>query len=178
MPDDADPWCSALHALITRTFGDDCKSHGEPEWWTDNDREFVEGEERRRGLRSGVLEPFVSLPYLSDVSITAYTTGKTAKVCGHLFGCGEKLGDWEAFTLFYVQPNGGEPRRSLQVGSEVHVGEYPFVEDAVVARILRGTKPAGSAADARMQQCYYVLLKADDGFKYAALQHVHELLGC
>ena len=50
------------------------------------------------------------------------------------------------------------------------VGDYPWSEDAVVARILRGTKPG---AHGRMQHCYYVLLKVGAGFKYAALQHVH-----
>ena len=47
-----------------------------------------------------------------------------------------------------------------------------FSEDAVVARILRGTKAAGSALEAKTQHCYYVLLKVGGDFKYAALQHV------
>ena len=59
---------------------------------------------------------------------------------GILFGK-EKLGEWEAFSLFYAVPQ-KQVLYSLEIGQEVTVGKYPFDQDAVVARILRGTKPA------------------------------------
>jgi hypothetical protein len=108
-------------------------------------------------------------PYCSEVSITEYTTGRSAKVEGLLFGSGEKLGEWEAFTLFFVRP-GAAQCRSLEVSQKVTVGD--FHKDAMVARILRGTK---AGAHGRPQYCYYVLLKVGTDFKYAALQHVHDM---
>lgn len=66
----------------------------------------------------------------------------------------------------------------MEVGQEVTVGKDPFTEDAVVARILRGTKPAGRAAEAKTQICYYVLLKTEKGFQYAALPHVNCVSVC
>jgi len=171
VPGDVPRWCKGLHRLITRALGDDCKSGGEPRWCLDNDYEFVEDEEERRELPPGSLQPFTRQPYLSDVPITEYTTCRSARVDGLLFGSGEKLGDWEAFTLFYVRPAHGK-WRSLEVGQEVQVGECPFHEDAVVTRILRGTKAAGRADEAKTQHCYYVFLKVSGDFKYAALQHV------
>ena len=170
VPDDAKPWCKALHGLITRALGDDCKGSGEPEWWSENDDLFIELEEERREMPRGSLQPFLRQPYHSDIPITEYVTGRNAKVEALLFGtAGEKLGAWEAFTLFYVKPDGAQ-WRATEVGQKVTVGHYPFDEDAVVARILRATKPG---AHGRMQHCYYVLLKVGENFKYAALQHVH-----
>lgn len=171
VPDDVYPWCKGLHRLITRALGDDCKSGGEPTWRLGNDDEFIADEEERRELPRGSLQPFTRQPYQSDVPITEYTTCRSARVDGLLFGSGEKLGDWEAFTLFYVRPARGK-WRSLEVGQEVQVGEFPFHEDALVARILRGTKAAGRADEAKTQHCYYVLLKVGGDFKYAAMQHV------
>ena len=173
VPADAPPWCSALHRLITRVLGDECKSGGEPNWWPDNASLFVEDEEERRGLPCGALLPFVYEAYNSDLVIAEYSTGKPAQ--GLLICSGEKLGEWEVFTTFYVKPKGDE-LRWLQVDQKVTVGEYPFCEDAVVARIIRGTKAAGRATQAKTQHCYYVLLQLDtDGsFTYAALQHVHD----
>ena len=170
VPDDAKLWCKALHGLITRALGDDCKGSGEPEWWSENDDLFIELEEERREMPRGSLQPFLRQPYHSDIPITEYVTGRNAKVEALLFGtAGEKLGAWEAFTLFYVKPDGAQ-WRATEVGQKVTVGHYPFDEDAVVARILRATKPG---AHGRMQHCYYVLLKVGENFKYAALQHVH-----
>jgi hypothetical protein len=167
VPEDVAPWCKGLHRLITRALGDDCQSGGEPWWYLSNDDEFIADEEERRGLPCGSLKPFSRQPYESEVTITEYTTCRNARVDGLLFGSGEMLGDWEYFTLFYVKPDCGQ-WRSLEVGQEVQVGKYPFDEDAVVARILRGAKPAGT----KYQHCYYALLKVGGEFQYAALQHV------
>ena len=94
VPDDAYPWCKALHRLFTHVLGDDCKSGGEPEWCSENDDLFIELEEERRGLPRGSLQPFLMHPYLSDLPITEYTTCRNAKVEALLFGSGEKL--WAA----------------------------------------------------------------------------------
>ena len=171
VPDDVPTWCKGLHRLITRALGDDCKSGGEPDWWLSCDDEVIADEEDRRELPPGSLQPFSRQPYESDVPITEYTTCRSARVDGLLFSSGELLGDWEAYTLFYAAPARGQ-WRSLEIGQEVQVGKYPFSEDAVVARILRGTKAAGRATEAKTQHCYYVLLKVGSDFKYAALQHV------
>ena len=73
--------------------------------------------------------------------------------------------------LIYAKP---EWRlRSLVAGQKVHVGENPHAQMAIIARILRGTKPAGKAAEAKTQHCYYVLLQVGQEFEYAALQHIH-----
>ena len=94
VPDGAELWCKALHRLITRVLGDDCKSGGEPEWWSENDDLFIELEEERRGLPRGSLQPFLRQPYYNDLPITEYTTCRNAKVEALLFGNGEQLGDW------------------------------------------------------------------------------------
>jgi hypothetical protein len=73
VPDDAKPWCKALHGLITRALGDDCKGSGEPEWWSENDDLFIELEEERREMPRGSLQPFLRQPYHSGIPITEYT---------------------------------------------------------------------------------------------------------
>ena len=175
-PADADPWCKSLFNLIERTAGLLTWWHGgadiEPNWWTENDTEFLEAEEERRGIPGGSLAPLENVAYHSDLHIEVYATGRTAKVDGLLFGKGEKIGEWDAFTLFFVNPSVSK-LCTLGVGLEVYVGEYGDHEDAVVTRILRGIKAAGTAASGKMQYSYYVLLKVGATYKYAALQHVH-----
>ena len=100
-----------------------------------------------------------------------YTTGagcRTPRVDGFLFGTGERLGVWDAFKLFYAIPSDSR-LRSLECSQRVVVSNE---DDAIVIRILRGSKAAGRAAECKTQQCYYVLLKVGAHFKYAALQHV------
>ena len=82
-------------------------------------RRLIELEEERRGLPRGSLQPFLRQPYLSDLPITEYTTCRNAKVEALLFGSGEKLGEWEAFTLFYVKPDGAQQWRAILDSPEV-----------------------------------------------------------
>ena len=172
--EDANEWCKALLGLCTRVFGDDCKSGGEPYWGAPNDSAFLAMEEYRRGLPDDCLYEFARLPYYSELQIAEYTPGRSATVSALLCGTGEKFGEWDAYTLFWPKPSHDHPSslRELVVGEEVTVGKFPFEEQAVVARILRGTKPAGRAAEAKTQHCYYVLLKVGANFKYVAMQHI------
>ena len=169
VPDEVPLWCKGLHRLIVQVMGDNFLDGGEPEWWCSCDGEFAEAEEDRRELPRGSLTPLLRQPYQSDVPITEYTTCRNAKVEALLLGSGQKIGEWTAFTLLYAKPD-GDKWRSLEVGQEVMVGAFPFDEAAVVARILRGTKPGSHG---RTQHCYYALLKVGAAFQYAALQHVH-----
>lgn len=173
VPDDALMWNKALHGLISSVYGDGRATGVEPEWWSENDNLFVELEEERRGLPRGALEPFLRQPYYDTLVTVEYTTGRTARVEAILYGSGEKLGEWGAFTLFYAKPSDSKQLRSLECGQRVVVGERPHEEQAIVTRILRGTKPAGRAEEARTQHCYYVMLQVSDAIKYVALQHVH-----
>ena len=107
------------------------------------------------------------------MEIAEYTTGgRKARVDGFLFDTGEKLGDWTAFSLYYVKSD-GKSMRSLECAQHVIVGKLPYEDNAIVIRILRGVKQAGRADDDKTQQCHYVLLKVGSEFKHAALQHVH-----
>ena len=180
-PEDADPWTAALHTIISHVYGAGTEIAVEPQWWTDNDNTFTELEETRRGLPWRSLEPFTTMPYYSSMQIAEYTTGRAARVDGFLFGSGEKLGDWDAFTHFYAEAyydkaTGKPTMRSLECAQQVVVGEFPHEADGIVVRILRGTKATGQAAEKKTQNCYYVLLIVGEGsehrFEYAALQHV------
>jgi hypothetical protein len=171
--DEKNRWCEALHRLVNEVLGDCPKRVRSSMWYYNNDDEFMEAEERRRGLLRGVLAPILRQPYYSDFKLFCdFKACKTTRGDGILFGTGEKLGEWDVFTLFFTKPQ-ADKYYSLEVGQEVTVGKHPFTEDAVVARILRGTKSAGRAADAKTQLCYYVLLKTKTGFNYASLQHVN-----
>ena len=170
VPDDAEPWNKALHHLISCIYGDGQQTGVEPEWWTGNSDIFVDIEEERRGLPRGALQPFLRQPYNETLVTADYTSGRSAQVKATLFGSGEKLGDWDSFTLYYAKPD-GEQLCSLECGQRVQVGE--FDQDVVVTRILRGTKAAGRAEQNKTQHCYYALLKVGSEFHYAALQHLH-----
>jgi hypothetical protein len=152
-------WAAAPTAFAAPTFG------------TQDD--FIEAEEMRRGLSHGALMPLLRQPFYdkspSFSSLSDFKLYKTARGDGILFGSGEKLGEWEAFSLFYTMPQ-KQVLYSLEIGQEVTVGTFPYYEDAVVARILRGTKPAKGG---KTQFCYYALLKTATGFQYCGLQHVH-----
>jgi hypothetical protein len=82
-----------------------------------------------------------------------------------LVGTGERLGVWDAFKLFYAIPSDSR-LRSLECSQRVVVSNE---DDAIVIRILCGSKAAGRAAECKTQQCYYVLLKIGAHFKDAAL---------
>ena len=185
-PDDATPLCVFLHSLICRVYGEgrdvEAGKPRRPCWYHEMsmDINWIDFETWRRGLLAGSLEPFMRLPYMKPSAITSveYQPANSSRVDGWLFGTGEKLGQWDAFTLFYRKPDYdnrnlfGEPTiGSFELGQEVEVGELR--KDAIVARILRGTKPAGKAGSGKTQQVYYALLKVGNTFAYAALQHIY-----
>ena len=177
MPHDADPWCKDLHRLVSKIYGEDRPGGDDPHWWApDNDDVFLAWEAIRRKVPKDPLWLLSSVAY-SDASMTMvkYVTGRNASVNGLLFGNGEKLGEWEAYTLLYAKP---EWRlNSLVAGQKVTVGTGPSAQRAIVARILIGSKPAGRADEEKTQRCYYVLLQVGDeleySFEYVALQHIH-----
>jgi hypothetical protein len=174
VPDDAHQWCIELHAIISTVYCDGRGTNEEPYWWAQNDDEFVEAEEKRRELAAGTLQPFLQLPYSHNVTMSEVTShsGKKVTVVGYLFGTGEKLGDWDAFPLYFQKPDADGQLRSLQLGQTVRVGKYPFDEQVTVARILRGSKPAGTVASGKMQKCYFALVKYRGAFEYVSLQHL------
>ena len=100
------------------------------------------------------------------------TTCRSARVDGLLFGNNEGVAGKRLHSPTSCRTIAASGAASQEVGQEVRVGEYPFREDAVVTRILRGTKAAGRAVEAKTQHCYYVLLRVGADFKYATLQHV------
>lgn len=169
-PGDADDFCVSLHRLIAGVYG--VGSH-KPLRYCFWDLDFISYEAKRRKFSEDFLLPFTRLPYLDTLTKVEYTTGRTAQVDAVLFGInGEKFGEWQSFLLF--QPSSFKSRfEPLEFGQQVTVGNSPDHTLAIVTRILRGSKPARSAADNKTQHCYYVLLSTADGFKYAALQHVH-----
>ena len=162
LPPDTPEWQACLHRLICKLHDGDAREAGEPDWSGD-ERSFICTEEERRGLRRGALEDLICQPYLSHIDVCYYTVGRAAKVEGVLLGMGERLGAWEAFTMFYSKDI--QKMTTFTYGEKVNIVET----NAIVVRILRGTKAAGKE---RMQHCYYVLLKVDGSFQYAALQHV------
>jgi hypothetical protein len=149
IPEDADEWCVELHRLISFVYGDGLQC-GEraPKWNTDNDNEFLDDEEKRRGLWS--LEEFLFLPYGNGTTAMAeYAVGKQ-ETGAWLFGLtGEKYGEWDAFLLLYVKcvNAGGKHTRlqSMRLGQWVNVGVHPWGKRMTFVRVLRGSKPAGRA---------------------------------
>ena len=172
VPADAHEWCSGLHNLISAIYGDAQDTGVEPYWYTQCDDEFIEDEEHRRGLPIGTLKPFLNLPYDHNVTMSEVNSGKKATAVGYLLGTGEKFDKWDAFPLYFQKPGADGQLRSLQQGQIVNVGEWPFHVEVTVARILRGTKAAGTAASGKMQNCYYALIKYGDAFEYVSLQHL------
>ena len=162
LPPDTPEWQACLHRLICKLHDGDAREAGEPDWSGD-ERSFILTEEERRGLRRGALEDLICQPYLSHIDVCYYTVGRAAKVEGVLLGMGERLGAWEAFTMFYSKDI--QKMTTFTYGEKVNIVET----NAIVVRILRGTKAAGKE---KVQHCYYVLLKVDGRFQYAALQHV------
>ena len=167
------PWNVALHGIISSVFGDGRETGFEPWWGMCNDEEFCAAEEVRRGLRHDALQPFCWVPYFQPLTTCEYTTCRNAQVEATLFGTGEVMGEWVAYTLFYAKPAQGK-LRSFETGQCVCVGTYPFEDHAVFTRILRGTKRSGTAANTKTQHCYYALLKVGENFKYAAMKHVRD----
>ena len=169
-PDDAQKWCVALYHLITDVHGE---GRSKPSWWwyAENDDVFVECEAERHGFHDDFFKPFTRLPYYETLTKVDYMVGRSTKVDAVLFGItGETFGDWQSYILFH--PTSIKSRWcSLEFGQMVQVGTTTVVE-ATAIRILRGLKPAGTAAENRTQWCYYALLATAEGFKYAALQHV------
>ena len=174
-----------LFSLVSIVYGDGTEITKAPFWCAENDTEFLEYEEERRELPYGALRPLEYLPYMEHVETAVYKAGgrgKETKVDAHLFGTGERLGEWDAFTLFLATP--GSKFFTLMCGQAVVVGTLK----ATVIRILRGSKKAGATDSGKTQNCYFVLLAMDHGFRYAALQHVksneshsnnfHDVYGC
>ena len=96
-----------------------------------------------------------------------YTTGgRTAQADAILFGSGERLGIWEAFTLLFYTKRAASGLLSLECGQEVIVGRRTC---AVVTRILRATKPVGKADEGKTQYCHYALLKVSGAFELTTL---------
>ena len=137
----------------------------------------TEYEEWRRNLPPRTLE---NLEWHSDEATADYRTGSDRKLVGVCFGSGEKLGDWDAYTLFHAV--GVDPLKpatglcSIERGDRVLVCDEHFPCDvesyATVVRILRGEKKSGSARDPKTQQVFLVLLKIGSHWKYTAMKHV------
>ena len=173
-PDVAQDWCIAMHHLISSVYGDGLRCGlWEPRWHSDNDDDFVEDEEKRRGLPRGALLPFNALPYMDGLTSVEYITGRKTHVEAILFGKSrETFGEWDSYLLFYLTGAGGpgaNANSSLASGHRVIVGDAPWGIEVTLARILRTTKPV---AGGKTQQCFYALLDTSEGFRYAAMQHV------
>ena len=67
--DNKSRWCEALHRLVNEVLGDCSKRVPSWMWYCDNDHEFMEAEERRRGLLRGMLAPLLRQPYYSDFKL-------------------------------------------------------------------------------------------------------------
>ena len=126
----------------------------------------IEEEENRRKLEVGKID---KLADHSDAATAEYR--RDGKLVATLFGSGEKFGPWDAYTYLDVEADSRSGLKDLEVGYQVSFG--PALEDGVVARILRSTKPAGSAAASKTQQCFLVLLYAGSKWKHATLQSIH-----
>ena len=176
LPNDANPWCTALHHLVSQIYGDGLQCGAvAPKWWCESDTSFMEDEEQRRGLPRGALWPLLDLPYYNAITMTEYTTKDKQPVL--LLGTGEQFDEWEAYSICYIKAgekaNSGGVAASpaLQCGERVHVGEY-LDQKLTFVRVLRARKPAGLASEAKTQQCFYALLHNHSGFHYAPLHEV------
>ena len=172
-PDDTAAWCKQLHCIVNRIYGESGEApqySSDDYWYAENDNEFLYQEEERRGLTYGELDFLLYVPYAEKLVMVEYTSGRKAQVDAVLFGTGEKLGEWESFTALFAKPQWR--LHPLVCGQKVQLSGYKM---AVVARILRGTKSAGRADEAKTQHCYYalVLIETDQTFEYIALQHIY-----
>ena len=173
VPEDVHPVGKELHRKISLVYGQNLAA-GEPLWV---DAEYGEAFESGECIRYGFdwkkhgLDVFARH---SDQVTAQYTTGRSHKVEGILFGTGEKCGEWDTFTLFHPMPMSGTAITRLEVGQEVSIGpEDGSGDEGIVLRILRGRKAAGRSSDAKTQFCYLVLLLVEGNLRYAALPHVH-----
>ena len=184
VPVNVSAWIAAEHRIICRVHGEQ-RECGRPDWDVGDDY-FHANEEERRGLPMYALYPInarldnrllgVNVVPHSDVATEDYATGRHNTVEGVFFGSGEKLGDWNAYTLF-VTTKDTKRVCNLAVGTWVEVGEAGYEVRGLVAALLGGKKKAGTAAEDRMQNCYLVVLLVGKEFKYAALTNVRNCEG-
>ena len=181
VPPDAHPIAVELHCKISLVFGQNLAG-GEPDWGAASDYGAFESDEAMRYGFNGEdvhldKTPFDVFAEHGHEGTAEYKAPYTHKKEGILFPklgtSGEKYGEWDAFTLFHPVPASGTSLEKVEFAQEVNVGPaFPDGEVGIVLRILRGTKAAGRAADAKTQLCYLVLLLVGKKLKYAALQHI------
>ena len=98
-----------------------------------------------------------------------YRTGRYEKFEGVFEGDGETRGDWDMFTHFTADKDASKGVRDLACGHVVELGSAG--RTAALVRILRGTKPAGTAAAGR-RQYFYIALLWDDEWLYATIPNI------
>ena len=97
-------------------------------------------------------------------------TGKHEKLEGTFKGIGETFGDWDAFKSFQASPTASTGVEDLECGDLLECG--PDARKATLVRILKGTKAAGTAEEAKTQSCFVALLCGGDEWLYATLPNV------
>jgi hypothetical protein len=128
----------------------------------------IEWEEHRRKLEAGKVD---KLEDHYDAATAKYCID--GKLVGTLLGSGEFLGTFESYTYFdaVAKSDSLSGPKDLEVGYKVTFG--PEYETGTVARILRGSKAAGTAAQSKSQQVFLVLVKAGSKWKYVSLPSIH-----
>ena len=98
-----------------------------------------------------------------------YRTGRYEKLEGVFEGVGETRGDWDMFFHFTAEKDASKGVQDLACGHVVELGSAG--RTAALVRILRGTKPAGTAAAGR-RQYFYITLLWDDEWLYATIPNI------
>ena len=141
--------------------------------WCEDGSLDLEEEEFRRNLRNSELQHFEAAwkagKRFGKLSFVL-RTGKHEKLEGTFKGIGETLGDWDAFKSFQASPTASTGVEDLECGDLLECG--PDARKATLVRILKGTKAAGTAEEAKTQSCFVALLCGGDEWLYATLPNV------